>query len=180
MQQHPYAVLAAADVQGKLLLTPCPGTQDSSLEASLDTLKEAGASVLLTLMTTEELIDNAVENLPEYCQLRGIQWFHLPIEDDQAPGELFQLAWESNREQIKQSFMQGDTIAIHCKGGSGRTGLIAAQLLIECGVGLQDALNTVQALRPRAIVKPQHVTYIAQIDADTSKTNEVVDARRVG
>lgn len=171
MQQHPYSVLAAADVEGKLILTPCPGTQNSSVGTALDTLKQAGASVLLTLMPTDELQHHAIEQLPEHCQQRGIQWFHLPVEDDQAPGEPFKTAWESNSEQIKRLFAQGETIAIHCKGGSGRTGLIAAQLLIESGVGFQDAVNEVQALRPRAIRHPQHVHYIAQFETYTSKTN---------
>lgn len=171
MQLHPYSVLSVMDVKGKLILTPCPGTQNSSVAAALDTLKEAGATALLTLMPTEELMDHAVEKLPEYCQSRGIQWFHLPIEDDQAPGELFQVAWAANHQQIKQLLVQGETIAIHCKGGSGRTGLIAAQLLIECGVEFQDALNKVQALRPRALQQPQHVKYIAQFDTETAKAN---------
>lgn len=171
MQLHPYSVLTAMDVKSKLILTPCPGTQNSSVAAALDTLKEAGATALLTLMTTEELMDHAVEQLPESCQLRGIQWFHLPVEDDQAPSEQFQLAWESNHEQIKQLLAQGETIAIHCKGGSGRTGLIAAQLLIECGVEFQDALDKVQALRPRALQQPQHIKYITQFDADRSKAH---------
>lgn len=170
MHLHPYSVLSVIDVRGKLILTPCPGTQSSSVAAALDTLKEAGTKALLTLMPTEELIDHAVEQLPEHCQLRGIQWFHLPIEDDQAPGEQFQLAWESNHHQIKQLLEQGETIAIHCKGGSGRTGLLAAQLLIECGVGFQEALNQVQALRPRALQQLQHVQYLAQFDVDTSNT----------
>lgn len=101
MQQHPYSVLAAADVQGKLILTPCPGTQNSTVGAALDTLKQAGASALLTLMPADELQRHAIEQLPEHCQQRGIQWFHLPVEDDQAPGEPFQTP--GNRTASKSS-----------------------------------------------------------------------------
>lgn len=164
MQQHPYSVLTSEQIKGQLIFTPCPGTQDTSVAEALDTLKEAGASALLTLMPTDELTQNEVENLPGQCQQRGIEWFHLPVEDDQAPGEPFQAAWDANRERIKQLLNEGKNIAIHCKGGSGRTGLIAAQLLIECGVPFRDAVSDVQELRPRAIQHPAHINYISQFD----------------
>ncbi|MGH8385882.1 MAG: cyclin-dependent kinase inhibitor 3 family protein [Pseudomonas sp.] len=164
MHQHPYSVFTTTAVQGQLIFTPCPGTKDASVAEALDSLKEAGASALLTLMPVEELSQNEVANLPEQCLQRGIEWFHLPVEDDEAPGEPFQAAWETNRERIKQLLIEGKNIAIHCKGGSGRTGLIAAQLLIECGVPFREAISEVQALRPRAIQHPAHINYISQFD----------------
>ncbi|AYC32868.1 protein phosphatase [Pseudomonas cavernae] len=168
MSIHPYSVLQAEQVKGQLIFTPCPGTKETSVAKALDTLKEAGASALLTLMPTEELSQNEVENLPEQCQQRGIEWFHLPVADEQAPGEAFQAAWEANRERIKQLLSDGKNIAIHCKGGSGRTGLIAAQLLIENGVLFREAVSAVQALRPRAIQHPVHIDYISQFDITKS------------
>jgi protein tyrosine phosphatase (PTP) superfamily phosphohydrolase (DUF442 family) len=134
-------------VQGQLIFTPCPGTKDVSVAEALGTLKAAGASALLTLMPTEELSQNEVGNLSEQCQRQGIEWFHLPVEDDQAPAESFQAAWEANRERIKQLLTEGKNIAIHCKGGSFR-----------------EAIGEVQALRPRAIQHPAHIDYISQFD----------------
>jgi protein-tyrosine phosphatase len=168
MQPHPYSLLTAADLQGQLIFTPCPGTKDTSVVAALDTLKEAGAAALLTLMPSEELRQNDVNDLPEQCRQRGIEWFHLPIEDDQAPGSAFQSAWALSRERLKQLLGEGQNIAIHCKGGSGRTGLIAAQLLIECGMPLRAAIKQVQTLRPRAIQHPAHINYISQFDLTKS------------
>ncbi|MEB3438056.1 cyclin-dependent kinase inhibitor 3 family protein [Pseudomonas sp. A2] len=162
MQKHPYSVLTSKQVKGRLIFTPCPGTKDTSVAEALDTLKEADACALLTLMPTEELTLNEVENLERQCQQRSIEWFHLPVEDGHAPGEPFQAAWSANRERIKQLLTEGKSIAIHCKGGSGRTGLVAAQLLIECGVPFSDAVSGVQALRPSAIQHPVHINYISQ------------------
>ena len=70
MQQHPYSVLTSEQVKGQLIFTPCPGTKDTSVAEALDTLKGAGASALLTLMPTEELTQNEVENLPGQCRQR--------------------------------------------------------------------------------------------------------------
>lgn len=63
---------------------------------------------------------------------------------------------------------EGKAIAIHCKGGSGRTGLVAAQLLIESGVPFSDALRDVQSLRPRAVQHPAHIQYIGQFDTPSN------------
>lgn len=113
-------------------------------------------------MPSEELLQNEIDLLPEECQLLGLEWFHLPVEDDEAPSEPFAAAWEAHRERLKELVMTGKTIAIHCKGGSGRTGLFAARLMIECGIPVQEAVSQVQALRPRAIQNPAHVGYINQ------------------
>ena len=135
---------------------------------ALQTLQDAGASALLTLMPTEELLQNEIDLLPEECQMLGIEWFHLPVEDDQAPGEAFKAAWEQHHPRLKQLLTEGKTIAIHCKGGSGRTGLVAAQLLIESGVPFSDAIRDVQSLRPRAIQHPAHIEYIGQFDTQSN------------
>lgn len=164
MQSHPYSVLTASDLSGQLIFTPCPGTKDTSVSEALATLRDAGAVALVTLMPEDELLQNEVDLLPEECQLQGIEWFHLPVEDDQAPGEAFYTAWETNRDRLKELVNGGQKIAIHCKGGSGRTGLIAAQLLIECGMPMREAVAQVQALRPRAIQHPAHINYISQFD----------------
>lgn len=164
MPQHPYSVLPLAQFKGQLIFTPCPGTKSTRSCEALQTLKDAGASALLTLMPTEELLQNEIDLLPEECQLLGIEWFHLPVADEQIPGETFQAAWEQHHQRLKQLLIEGKTIAIHCKGGSGRTGLVAAQLLIECGMPFNEAIREVQSLRPRAIQHPAHIEYIGQFD----------------
>jgi len=54
---------------------------------------------------------------------------------------------------------QGQKVAIHCKGGSGRTGLVAAQILLELGLDKIEAKQRVQALRPYALTLAQHLAY---------------------
>lgn len=51
-------------------------------------------------------------------------------------------------------------------GGSGRTGLFAASLLIELGMPRREAIAWVQELRPRAIQKPAPINYINQFGED--------------
>jgi len=57
----------------------------------------------------------------------------------------------------------GKRIAVHCKGGSGRTGLMAAQILVERGYTKEDALAAVKALRPKALSLAAHQDYLARL-----------------
>lgn len=154
---HPYDVLLLEQVQ--LIFTPCPGTKGCSVVESLATLKQAGAKAVLTLTPATELAALKVTDLAEQCAAAGLAWFHCPIEDDCAPGEAFQHAWQSAGPALQQLLSQQQSVAIHCKGGSGRTSLAAAQLLAERGVDKAQILSSIKQIRPHALSLPPHIDY---------------------
>lgn len=162
---HPYDILGVPGCPGHLIFTPCPGSKDASLASALDTLQAAGAEALITLMPEGELEQNQAAELPALCAARNLEWFHLPVADEQVPQDDFASAWAQARERIRVLLDEGRSIAIHCKGGSGRTGLIAARILIDRGLSRAEAIALVQALRPKAIQHPAHVAWIAQFAA---------------
>lgn len=159
---HPYDTLSIPDLPGTLLFTPCPGTRDTSLDAALTTLQQAGASAIITLMPHSELTRDGVEEIAERCRVLDLAWFHLPVADEQVPLEDFEQAWPAASQQILDRLQAGQALAIHCKGGSGRTGLIAARLLIAAGLPPSEAIALVQALRPKAMQHPAHLDWINQ------------------
>jgi len=144
------------------MFTPCPGTKGTRVSEALTTIESAGAQVLVTLMPDTELAANQADDLPARCAELGIEWLQLPVADEQAPLADFDTAWRRHRDTILARLADGATLAIHCKGGSGRTGLIAARILIELGIPREAAVNQVQALRPKAIQHPAHVGWLAQ------------------
>ncbi|MCJ1888240.1 cyclin-dependent kinase inhibitor 3 family protein [Pseudomonas sp. LA21] len=161
---HPFDVLSVLNLPGKLIFTPCPGTKETSLDEALQTLKQAGADAVITLMPLSELNANGIDRIAEHCEQIGLTWFHLPVADEQVPQSDFDQSWDGWKQQILDLLMSGKVLAIHCKGGSGRTGLIAARILIEAGVARTDAVAQVKALRPKAIQHPAHVNWISQFD----------------
>ncbi len=156
---HPFDILALNEGTGALIFTPCPGTKETSIDDALATLCQAGAAALITLMTKEELIQHKADGLAVLCATHGLQWFHCPIEDDRAPKDDFTKAWLHAGPAVHQLLTEGKTIAIHCKGGSGRTGLMAAQIMLERGNNKAFVKNAIQALRPKALTLPPHVDY---------------------
>lgn len=161
MNTHPADLLPLDREGGGLILTPCPGTKGVPPGVALVQLKAVGAGAVITLMPEDEMASNAVANLGELCAAAGLQWFHLPIADDHPPGADFAAAWEAQRSAVHQLLDTGGRIAIHCKGGSGRTGLMAAQILIERGRSKDEARAAFKALRPKALSLDVHQDYLS-------------------
>lgn len=155
--QHPFDILPLNS--GQLIFTPCPGTKGASLAESLQHLQAAGAAAVITLMPQQELTQNNADNISDICQEHGLAWFQLPIEDDCAPEQAFEQAFSAHKAAILTLLQAGKTVAIHCKGGSGRTGLMAAILMTQLGYSKADATAQVQQLRPKALCHPVHQAY---------------------
>ena len=163
MLSHPLFPIDIAGSNAQIILTPCPGTKDVDLNTSLTQIKQSGAHALLTFMTQDELDKNNLSDLGESVKNQGILWFHLPIIDDRAPETAFFEAWKSAGPKVHDLIAQGKTIAVHCKGGSGRTGLISAQIMIERGEEVHSVMARLKALRPNAFIHACHREYLTEL-----------------
>jgi len=159
---HPTWELPVAEC-GALILTPCPGTKQVALLDSLQQLKEQGVTVVVTAIEQQEMQAKDVTELGTVTASLGMQWLHLPIEDDCAPDETFRQGWQKNSKALHAALARGEKIAMHCMGGSGRTGLLAAHLLLERNWPLDEIISRVQALRPGAFTKADQLDYVHQL-----------------
>lgn len=158
MQTHPCDKLAL-DNGASFIFTPCPGTKDVDLTTSVTQLKDAGAQAVVTLMYNAEIKKNEAEDLPKVCDAQGVKWFQLPISDEDGPNEDFAKAYASQINDILSILRNQGTIAVHCKGGSGRTGLAIGILMFELGYGKADIINQVQKVRPKALYHPVQLSF---------------------
>ncbi|WP_283709477.1 tyrosine-protein phosphatase [Pseudoalteromonas prydzensis] len=158
MQLHPYDTLTL-DNGAKLIFTPCPGSKEASLEESVLTLKQAGTSMLLTLMYDHEIAENNIEQLPTICAEHNIAWLQLPILDDEAPAQEFEAQWALHKDAIINAINNQQTIVVHCKGGTGRTGLVIALILLAYGCPSASIVEQVQLIRPKALINTHQLNY---------------------
>lgn len=114
-----------------------------------------------------EMQENKVADLPAACAEFGMAWFHFPVEDDAAPADEFASQWELHSAEILKMLADGKTIAVHCKGGSGRTGLMIANILLARQLPLDRVTEQVQAIRPKSLRIPAHLAYLNQISCTT-------------
>lgn len=163
MAHHPVYSLPVGTTDAKLLLTPCPGTQGIPLQQSLRELKEQGAAMVLTLMQQEELERFNVAAIEKECVNLGLEWLHLPIQDEKAPSEAFGRLWQTASAKVGKSIARGGNVVVHCKGGSGRTGMVAAHILVEHGVCVEQAMLKIKALRPKAFKHKVQIEYTVRL-----------------
>ena len=75
----------------------------------------------------------------------------MPIADLKAPDHEFKQKWITVKTLLKNDLLRGNNIVLHCKGGVGRSGTIAALLLIEHGEENPNAIKNVRKKRQGAI-----------------------------
>lgn len=156
---HPMqiATVSAGPSFGRIGLTLCPGKKDPArcwdrdLALDLGAIQDWGAAAVVTLVEPSELDFLRVPEIGEHVARRHMAWFHLPIVDVSIPDRIFERAWGSAGESLRATLRQGFDVLVHCRGGLGRAGTIAARLLVELGAAPKEAIRQVRAVRPGAI-----------------------------
>lgn len=156
---------------GRIGITLCPGKTDPAgltgawarnLNLDLDAVADRGATAVVSLITDQELDHLAVRDLPGAVRDRRMEWWHLPIPDGAPPGPDFEKSWKVAGEALRDRLRAGFDILVHCKGGLGRAGTVAARLLVELGANPDDAIRRVREARePQAIETNAQEAHVA-------------------
>ncbi len=159
----------AAPGGARIALVPCPGARAmgmpgmdraAAVDADVARIAEWGAHALVTLVERAELEMLGVRELGERTRGLGLAWWHLPVIDGAAPGKAFERAWRDAGAALHAHLDAGQRIALHCRAGIGRTGTVAARLLIERGMAPGEAVVAVRRARPGAIESPEQRAWV--------------------
>lgn len=183
-QTHPLQIAAvrASLAYGRIGITFCPGKHDNGaatgawardLEADLDVVVAWGARLVLTLVEPAELAALKVPHLGDAVRARGLDWLHLPIADYSVPSADFEARWATSGREIRALLRGGGDVLVHCKGGLGRAGMIAARLLVELGGAPEAAIREVRRARKGAIETPSQLASVRRTRPATD--DEVLD-----
>ena len=114
------------------------------LDADLDRLKSLGVTTLTPFLENDELERLQIPDLVEAAQARGMRVRRFPFHDVGIP-ENMEDAVRFVCEVI-QLFQKGERILMHCNGGLGRAGTMAACVRLALGLdtGPCDAIATVR------------------------------------
>jgi ADP-ribosyl-[dinitrogen reductase] hydrolase len=159
---HPLqiAVVQTLPGHGRIGITFCPGKIQPSaatgawsrdLSTDIRAIADWGAAAVLTLVEDHELVSLKVEGLGAAVARAHMDWLHAPIPDVGVPSTAFEAPWVETGEGLRDRLRAGFDILVHCKGGLGRAGMIAARLLVELGVDAETAITRVRKARPGAI-----------------------------
>ncbi|WP_018185185.1 ADP-ribosylglycohydrolase family protein [Kaistia granuli] len=155
-------LLGVTFAPGKKQVGALSGNHDRDLGADLDVIADWNAAAIITLLEPHELAALHIDALGHEARRRMMEWHHLPIEDGNTPDAGFELGWEAESARLRGLLRNGANVLVHCKGGLGRAGMIAARLLVEMGVPCAEAMVQVRSARPGAIETRAQERWVAR------------------
>jgi len=157
--------LRSPSAAGRIGLTILPGRadRDRDIDEDLGVLREEGIRRVLCLITDDEFREYGVVGLPRAYEDAGFLTRRLPILDQGVPSpeELPPvLDW------MEEGLKDGERLLVHCVGGLGRSGLLAAAYLrLKEGMGAQEAISLVRESRDeRAIENARQEDFIRALN----------------
>ncbi len=166
-ESHPIRVdflpQQALELPGRLGLTFAPGKKtdetdgrwERDLETDLQRLRdEYGVEALVSLMEHNEYSDLQIPEFFQKAEERGMDVLHLPIPDYGVPSDPEEDKYRPLVEDVAGRLEEGHTVVVHCRGGLGRSGLVAASVLVALGHPSGEAIRIVRMAREGALETP--------------------------
>jgi protein-tyrosine phosphatase len=145
---------------GRLALSSLPGLPmyQRSLPADLETLRLHGVQHVLCLLEDHEFAKWGVADLLGSYHDAGFVVRRFPIRDHSvcAPAGMRETVnW------VSETLAGGATVMVHCVGGLGRSGIVAACFLVAAGLTAEQAIAEVRHTRsPFAIETAEQAEFV--------------------
>jgi predicted protein tyrosine phosphatase len=119
------------------------------LEDEASGWRRAGIDVVVSLLESDEAAQLDLLDEPRAAEANGIRFVSFPIPDRGVPASM--PAAVSLIADIAGALEEGKNVAVHCRQGIGRSGLIAAGVLAASGVSPEQAIKVVSSARGLAV-----------------------------
>jgi predicted protein tyrosine phosphatase len=154
---------------GKLAIGPRPRGGDW-LEDEVSAWRIAGIDAVLSLLTPDEENSLDLKKEAALVRKRGMSFASLPIPDRQVPASPTELA--ATLDKLNEALSSGNNVLIHCRQGIGRTGLVAACMLVTKGWDSSSAIEHLSAVRGIPVPEtPEQRNWIEHYAAVLAGTN---------
>lgn len=134
--------------RGRLAIAARPRGGDW-LQDEVGGLRRAGIRLVVSLLEKDEAEQLELADEAKAVEANGLGFMSFPIPDRGVPAST--AAAVSVISGIAHALEAGKNVAVHCRQGIGRSGLIAAGVLMTSGVSPEQAIQVVSSARGRAV-----------------------------
>ena len=107
--------------------------------------RRTGVDVIVSLLTLGENAELDLSQEADAANKQELQYFSFPIADRNIPASV--VATQNLVQQLAGLLSEGKNVGLHCRQGIGRSGLLAASLLVHSGVGVDKAFERIEKAR---------------------------------
>jgi protein-tyrosine phosphatase len=132
------------DLGYRIATMPRPRGEDW-LRDEISHLKEDSLDHLVSLLTEDEIELYSLEQEGDMCSEFGIEFTSFPIDDHNTPDSKIRAVEVADR--LKADLVAGRSVAVHCFAGIGRSSLMAALVLVRCGLDANVAFAAISKVR---------------------------------
>jgi protein-tyrosine phosphatase len=129
---------------GKLAVSTRPRGGDW-LEGEVSAWNNAGVDTIVSLLEPDEAAELGLAEEPAVVRAMGLQFRSLPIPDRGVPGSDIKI--RRFLTDLILDLAKSRNIAVHCRQGVGRSGMVTAAALITSGASARDAVEIVSRAR---------------------------------
>lgn len=129
---------------GKGCLYVMPRPDSKSLRENVEYFRNMGVDVVVSHLEAAEEKDLELSEEREIMNEFGIEFISYPIPDRSLPDTKEFKVFVNN---IYKKLVSGESVAIHCRAGIGRTGVTSSCLLINDGYENNTAIDMVASAR---------------------------------
>ncbi len=115
------------------------------IEEEFAGLANADVHHVVSLLERAESFDVGLENEQAECESKGIAFTSFPIKDRGLPISVGEFG--AHTKNLSQAIENGQNTVVHCRAGIGRSGLVAAGVLLHWGHDVNQAFERVSKAR---------------------------------
>lgn len=138
----PSMYLVASSLPGSLFMMPKPSGE--WLAEDMKHYRAMGVDTIVSLLEPDEVIELSLQQESDISALNQIEFFHLAVRDRGLP---CLASFEDLVRKVVKKLQDGRTVAVHCRAGIGRSGIVVCGALLNFGHTVPAAIELTSAAR---------------------------------
>ena len=115
------------------------------IEDEFSGIAQTGVLQIISLLESHEEYEVGLKNEKSLTEKFGMHFISYPIKDRGLPESVEKFSVFTKK--LYHQIAEGRSTVIHCRAGIGRTGIVAAGVLLHCGFSAKDAFDLISNKR---------------------------------